>query len=446
LGFLHDSLWGVFGYGQIPMNRWIYKLARLLGLLALGGLLLLWARRRAGRIRWEHSAATLLILISAPAVTLLVNFARMTVSPAASFGRYLFVSLAVLVPLYTLGLSAWWATARARLGAAIGLVVALFGLAAFALLGVLRPAYAPPAMLPVEEIAARTHPAVLHFGTRPGGTIRLIGYGLDRNRVLPGGDVAVTLCWEALAPVGKDYVYFVHFLGPEESIVGARNTHPGLSRYPTTQWATGDAFCDTLTVSAGEWAPAPAVYNVEIGWYDPETGERLPAADEDGAPIELVLLGRIKVVPEAYTDVEVPHRLDANLEDQITLLGYDLSDQQPVPGQPIDVTLYWAAQGSVPADYTVFVHLAAPEGPPYAQDDCQPQRATYPTSFWDPGEIVADPHTILIPSDLLAGDYPLVAGMYRLETGERLRWLADDGAVRGDAVPVATLSVRSVAP
>jgi hypothetical protein len=314
-------------------------------------------------------------------------------------------------------------------------------LAVFALAGVLWPAYVPPTMLPREEIAARARPADLRFGDG----IRLVGYDLDRNRVLPGGDVAVTLCWEALVPMEEDYAYFVHFLGPEERIVGARSTHPGLSRYPTSRWTPGDTFCDVLPVPVEQWAPAPAIYGVEVGWHLHGEAERLPTYDPNGALVELALLDRIKVVPEEYVAIEVPDRVDANLDDRVTLLGYSVDNQEATPGQGVAVTLYWAARVPVPADYTVFVHLAAPDGSPYAQDDCQPQRGAYPTSFWDVGEVVADPHTILIP-ELPPGDYPLVAGMYLLETGERLRWLSPDGAVQGNAVPVTILSVRSDAP
>jgi hypothetical protein len=440
LGFLHDSFWGAFGYGQIPMPRWVYALTRLLGLLALGGLLLFWARRRSRRVPWEHPPAVLLILLSAPLLAFLVHFARMTMIDTADFGRYLFVALAALAPFYALGLSQWFVRpSRARLWATAGLAIALLALAVFALIGVLRLAYAPPPMLSRAEMQARVRPVDLRFGDG----IRLVGYDLDRNRGLPGDEIAVTLCWEALAPMEEDYAYFVHLLGPEESIVGARNTHPGLGRYPTSRWAAGDAFCDVVRVLAEAWAPAPAVYHVEIGWYEPGTKERLPAYDANGTPIELVLLERVKVVPEVYEAVEVPNRLDADLDGQVALLGYSVGGQGVAPGQEVDVTLYWQALRSVPADYTVFLHLAAPDGPPYAQDDCQPQRGTYPTSFWDIGEIVTDPHTIIIPVDLPPGDYPLMAGMYLLETGQRLRWLASDGTVRGDAVPLMTLTVRS---
>jgi hypothetical protein len=157
--------------------------------------------------------------------------------------------------------------------------------------------------------------------------------------------------------------------------------------------------------------------------------------------LELVTLGKIKVKPKEYATVEVPNQLDADLGDQVVLLGYDVDKLAAVQGEAVNVTLYWVAQAPVPVDYTVFLHLAAATGPPHAQDDCQPQRGGYPTSFWDVGEVVVDMHTILIPPDLPSGEYPLVAGVYLLETGQRLHWLAPDGEVQGDAVPLAMVTV-----
>jgi hypothetical protein len=253
----------------------------------------------------------------------------------------------------------------------------------------------------------------------------------------------VTLCWESLASVEEDYVYFVHFLGPEEMIVGARSTHPGMGRYPTSRWTPGDRFCDVLDVTVEEGVPAPAVYDVEIGWHRPGADQRLEACAPDGSPLELILLERIKVAPETYPSVTVPRRIGADLGGQITLLGYDVNKLEVIPGDVLTVTLYWEAQVPPPADYSVFLHLAASDGPPYAQDDGQPQYGTYPTSFWDVGEVVIDPRTVHIPVDLPAGDYPLVAGMYLLETGERLPWLGPDGAPRGDVVRLGTVIVQS---
>jgi hypothetical protein len=156
----------------------------------------------------------------------------------------------------------------------------------------------------------------------------------------------------------------------------------------------------------------------------------------------LVTLDRIKVAPESYPSVVVPRRIDADLGGQIALLGYQASRMEASPGDALTVTLYWEAQVPPPVDYTVFLHLAASEGPPHAQDDGQPRDGTYPTSFWDVGEVVTDQRTIHIPADLPTGDYALVAGMYLLETGERLTWLGPEGAPQGNAVPLDTVFVR----
>jgi hypothetical protein len=313
----------------------------------------------------------------------------------------------------------------------------MVALAVFALIQVLHPAYAVPEMLSTQEVESRTQPSALRFGE----SIRLLGHQLDRRRAQPSEEISVTLCWESLASMEEDFAYFVHFLGPEERIVGARTTHPGLGRYPTSRWSLGDRFCDVLDVPIEPRTPAPAVYDVEIGWHEPDESERLPAYDAEGSVLEWVLLDRIKVAPQTEPSVSIPRRVDADLGGEITLLGYDIDALRVAPGDTLSMTLYWEAQVRPPVDYTVFLHVSAADGPPHAQDDGPPADGTYPTSFWDAGEVVTDPRAIPIPADLAPGDYPLVAGMYLLETGERLRWFGPGGQVRGDAVFLDTITV-----
>ena len=445
LGFLHDSFWGVFGYGQLPMPKWIYALPRLLGILFLGGWTLGWARRRsqssdvAARTIGGLQPSTLAVLSSAGAVTLLVVFVRMVFIDTANFGRYLFVALGFLAPLYAIGLGQWGLRMRNRTLIAIGSGAVMFGLAMFALLGVLLPAYGLPKMLSPEQVEARADPVEIQFGQ----SIRLVGKRISADRLPPGGEMEITLCWESMGRMEKNYVTFVHLLGEEERIVAARSTHPGLGRYPTARWSPGDRFCDTLDLEVEDGAPAPAVYDVEIGWHEAGSSARLPAYASDGSTLELVLVDRVKVAPDDYQSVHVPHRIDANLGGEVTLLGYDLvQGLKAQAGGEIPVTLYWKAQVAPQEDYTVFLHLAASAGPPHAQDDSQPQHGAYPTSFWDAGEVVTETRTISIPTDLAPEDYPLVAGMYVLGTGKRLSLVGPDGSVLGDSVMLETVRVE----
>lgn len=430
------SFWAAFGMGNVHLPGVVYTVLRILVRLAVAGLLI-WAvrawraRHRPGARAWSLALLALWVLVVFAALLRWMQLVE------AALGRLLFPAVGAIAVLLVWGLAQF---VPRRFAAWPGLAFAggLLVVATLAPWVAIGPAYARPPLLAPDEIAACARPADVRFGDG----IRLVGYELERHSAHPGEEVGITLCWEATAPLAKDYACFIHFLGPAESIIGARDTHPGLGRFPTSQWTPGDAFCDLVRVPIEEWTPVPAVYGVEVGWYDPDDGERLPAYDANGAPTGLVLLDRVKVAPEEYPTVEVPNCVDASLGGQVALLGYDLSQATIRQSQFLTVTLYWMAQAPVPADYTVFVHLAGYADEPYAQDDCQPQHGTYPTSFWDVGEVVVDQHALLVPAGLPPGGYPLLVGMYLLETGERLPAFGAQGArLPGDAILLTEVEV-----
>jgi len=192
-------------------------------------------------------------------------------------------------------------------------------------------------------------------------------------------------------------------------------------------------------VPVGSDAPGPAVYDLEVGLFNLETGERLPAADEAGNLLGLTILGKVKVLgPVAAIPGSTP-RLDANFADQITLLGYELGPVRQGRG-PI-ITLYWQARTTVTADYTVFLHVLDESGHLVGQGDAPPQAGRYPTSWWDAGEIVVDAHTIDLPADATPGIYSIVVGWYSPQTGERLPLI---GPPAGDALELGSFQLDLV--
>ncbi len=113
--------------------------------------------------------------------------------------------------------------------------------------------------------------------------------------------------------------------------------------------------------------------------------------------------------------------VDAVLGDALHLLGYSDEDgTQLVPGGQYALTLFWRADVVQRVDYTVFVHLRDATGATIAQQDGQPLDGDYPTSRWRPGEVVIDPHVVMLPAELPTGEYTVWVGMYRLDTMERL--------------------------
>ena len=125
-------------------------------------------------------------------------------------------------------------------------------------------------------------------------------------------------------------------------------------------------------------------------------------------------------------------------------------DAAPIAtGRDRDLTLYWQALAPLDADYTVFAHLLgeynpATGGPVWAGHDGQPDGGHYPTTAWQPGEIILDVHPLAAArrhvrraaTSSEAG--PLPAGdpgrACPLTDSRRAQPLPDDAALLGDPV------------
>ena len=141
------------------------------------------------------------------------------------------------------------------------------------------------------------------------------------------------------------------------------------------------------------------------------------------------------------TRPETPRQIQ--LGDRFRFSGYDLRHDEGAPGDRLPIVLYWESTENVTDDLSIFVHLLDPTGQLVWQDDGAADHGDRPTWSWEPGESLVDPHTVELPSDLPAGDYTLVAGLYDWRTGERLLVSpSEEGSSSKDHVLVATLTVR----
>ena len=132
-----------------------------------------------------------------------------------------------------------------------------------------------------------------------GESIHLRGYELAKEEVRPGREVSLTLYWQADGPTEQGYTRFVHLLGPDGRVYGQVDSIPGNARAPTTSWAADQVIVEDVAIPVASDAPAGA-YHLEIGFYDPAYGDRLPVNDvSDGEldgdkatlPIDILVLG-----------------------------------------------------------------------------------------------------------------------------------------------------------
>lgn len=136
------------------------------------------------------------------------------------------------------------------------------------------------------EIVGRTHEfnkptpqtaRVTHFGD----AIELIGYDLANVKLKPGEPLKISLDWHALKPADKPYTVFVHLLDANGKVIGQQDAQPMNGDAPTDSWQTNEYISDPYTFTIAPDALRGAA-SLEIGLYDPVTGQRLPVTDEMG--------------------------------------------------------------------------------------------------------------------------------------------------------------------
>ena len=113
--------------------------------------------------------------------------------------------------------------------------------------------------------------------------------------------------------------------------------------------------------------------------------------------------------------------VDLAFGDSIRLRAYALSETRLAAGDLLQVRLDWHAIDQPSQRYKVFLQLLNAQGELVAQRDSEPAGGSALTSGWQPGEIISDRHGLLIPADLPAGEYRLIAGLYDMQdAGARL--------------------------
>ncbi len=155
----------------------------------------------------------------------------------------------------------------------------------------------------------------------------------------------------------------------------------------------------------------------------PGSGSGRPTPADGFQTLRNYWFGNLSLSLMAPTETVVasaPRRLDRALDTLVALRGYGISAKK-VDGvkDALEVSLYWQTLASLEKDYAVLVQLLNEQGKLVAQDDSHPVSGERPTSGWEAGEVVVDPHTLRLPDGLALGDYTLIAGLYDSE-GRRL--------------------------
>jgi hypothetical protein len=181
-----------------------------------------------------------------------------------------------------------------------------------------------------------------------------------------------------------------------------------------------------------------------------QTGKNLPVLDARSSQIILVSsslhdgekndnpLSRI-VMGEPPTP---QRKLEANLEDKLEVLGYDITDttgklvDHVAPGKKYHMRTYFKVLSSVQSEWQMFIHIDGFHR--RHNGDHKVCEGKYPMSLWLQGDIVMDDHEFTLEPNFSPGPYTLFFGLFVGESRLKVKSGPTDGEnrVNGGALRV----------
>lgn len=251
-------------------------------------------------------------------------------------------------------------------------------------------------------------------------TLNLLGYDFSEDAIAAGQSIKVRLFWQKLVAEPSSHQTYLVVEKAREQI------HVDCDIVIERDQTLAETEC---TIPIPREATA-GKYQVVLYIKHGESQQKVPLQELE-----------IHARSHSYKMPSPEYPINAMLNQEIRLLGYDLSPETVSGEKRLTLTLYWQPLSPVTGSYKVFAHLITSDGKLIGQHDSEPMGDTAPTRYWVPKEIIADRHSIPLPSDLPDGEYQLYTGMYIQETGERLT-ASDEG---GQPYPNNAISLQAIA-
>jgi hypothetical protein len=434
VGFV-QSYWGLFGGVSVPMSSWAYFFFNCMAALSLVGLvafLVRQLRKSSGNtLRWPQVVLTLL-WIPAVVLPLIFGWTRYTL---ASQGRLIFSAIGSLSLWFMVGLGGALPDRWGKIATAAG--ASIMGIVAIAAPFVsIEPHYA------IQAVSTQPQVSTDIAFTPPGSAapaMKLVGYSLQESNATPGDTAHVTLYWESLSAMDRDWSVFIHLQDGADLIQAQRDTYPGLGLIATRDLQPGFHWADRYAIPISPSAYSPETLRVIVGLYDLQTEQRmiLPYGSDSAT------LGEISLTPRPSTD-NIPNPVDYDFGGQLTLAGYEIDHRRVRPGDAVTLTLLWRALQPVSQDYTLSVQVFDKGGEKRGQID---QPLTYrdqTTSHWRVGDIARNRWTVQLSPETQPGAATIQLVVYWIDaTGElrRLQLVTADGRLSDPFLALAKIQV-----
>lgn len=265
-----------------------------------------------------------------------------------------------------------------------------------------------------------TWPDLSHLAYNWNNEVSLVGYQLSSPWTQAGQTLGLSLYWHNLTdqPIIRDV--FIHVINQNGEGVGQVD---GVTINDKHRWRGGKISPTAHTLQLGPDLP-PGPYLIRLGVFNARAQVKSPVFNTQNEETgNQVILGLFYLTAGEENPLQPAIPVEARLEQQLRLLGYSPAttslDRQPENDTPLSFKLYWQANAPASKNYTIFTQVLTEQNQYVTGHDIQPINSLYPTSLWQPGEVVVEEINLALPANIAPGDYRLVTGMYDLATGQR---------------------------
>jgi hypothetical protein len=289
-----------------------------------------------------------------------------------------------------------------------------------------EPAYESGALL-----VYRTRPRAgrdFQLDRRVSPSLGLIEHTVTPTSTSQGALVTVDARWGSTAPPDRPLDLALRLVDPAGETVQSQRV-PLSPDWPTDQWPANAVVRARYALQLDPFLP-PGRLSLTLTPIDRARGVAV------SEPLTLETIA-VQELPRSFDAPAMAHRLDVAFGDGLDLLGYDAG----LGAERLDLTLHWRARERLDVPYKFFVHLYdAESGEVVAQADVMPRDWSYPTTWWEEGEVVSDEISLPL-QDVPPGTYRVGVGVYHPDTGDRL---PVTGAEPGLAVEERRLTLPDV--
>jgi len=269
------------------------------------------------------------------------------------------------------------------------------------------------------------HPASINFGDK----LMFLGYNVEEvvqkkgepswldkylnahAKLLPKHRTTfrITYFWQCLEEMEKDYTLVAQFEGHHGRAYRIEQSHQGVNgAYPTSFWRVGEVIREEYEVEIPADYP-PIRYALWVGVRDEEEGLEV-VSDVEADEEDRVRQGEMEILPAQRPSPLVgeprpQNRVEADINDELLFVGYDLNKSDLAAGEELKITTYWQSLRQKGRDYAVTAEI---RGGGYKVRQLVDLA---PTRLWQEGEYYRADTVMPVNPCALEGTYFLKLGL-----------------------------------